>query len=106
MRDNSPAPMLPKDVAAYLTQAAAEVAQEQGVVPTAEADVSAWMLENMPAIVERARKLQENLLLKIHAGNTISILGKVLGARVWARVQHERITRQADSAINAALESH
>jgi hypothetical protein len=106
MSDNSPAPVLPKDAAAYLTQAAAEVAQEQGFAPTAEADVSPWMLENMPAIVDRARKLQENLLLKIHTDNTITTLGKVLGASVWARVRHERIKCQADRAINAALESH
>ncbi|MBP3062025.1 hypothetical protein SAMN05216576_107199 [Ectopseudomonas chengduensis] len=103
MTDSNPNPVLPKDVAAYLAQASAEIAREQGFAPAGEADVSGWMLENMPAIVDRARKLQERLLLKIHTGNTMTILEKVIGSRVWAQVQHGKITQKANRVINAAL---
>lgn len=103
MSDSSSNPALPKDVAAYLTQAAAEVAREQGFAPAGEVEVSGWMRENMPAIVDRARKLQESLLLKIHTSNTMTILEKVIGSRVWAQVQHRKITQQADRVISAAL---
>jgi len=90
---------IPEDVKAYMTQAATEIAKEQGFVPENENVMTEWLMTNRVAICERASKLMWALLEKMKQPEVTS----VLSASTWARVRNSENNRIANRAINDAL---
>jgi hypothetical protein len=88
--------------AAYLIQAATELATEQGFKPTSPDEMKIWLDRNIEAIVERSRNLQQECY-ETYTRNREPI-DKILGARMWGELQKRRIDRQVNRSIDKALQ--
>lgn len=100
--------LLPKDVKAYLIQAATEVAKEQGFCPEDQEASDAWFRANAQAIGQRAQDLQVNLINKLCADSgyykgTRARVAGLLAAKVWEEVNVREVHRQANRATEEAL---
>ena len=82
-------PNVSKSAAAYLLQAAVELATEEAFKPTSEAQMREWIDQNSLAIAERAQELQEELLIKFYEHH--QLINEVISTNIWEKVrQHEQ----------------
>ena len=82
-------PNVSKSAAAYLLQAAIELATEAEFEPTSEAQMREWIDRNSHAIAERAQELQEELLIKFYEHR--QLINEVISTNIWEKVrQHEQ----------------
>ena len=78
-----------KSAAAYLLQAAIELATEAKFEPTSEAQMHEWIDRNSHAIAERAQELQEELLIKFYEHR--QLINEAISTNTWEKVrQHEQ----------------
>jgi hypothetical protein len=78
-----------KSAAAYLLQAAIELATEAKFEPTSEAQMREWIDRNSLAIAERAQELQEELLIKFYEHR--QLINEAISTNIWEKVrQHEQ----------------
>jgi hypothetical protein len=100
--------LLPKDVKAYLIQAAAQVAKEQGFCPESQEASDTWFRANAVAIGDRARDLQIELLNKLTAESgyyrgTRDRVCRILAAKIWEEVNVREVRRRAGQEYAHAL---
>jgi hypothetical protein len=82
-------PNVSKSAAAYLLQAAIELATEAKFEPTSEAQMREWIDQNSLAIAERAQELQEELLIKFYEHR--QLINEAISTNIWEKVrQHEQ----------------
>ena len=82
-------PNVSKSAAAYLLQAAIELATEAKFEPTSEAQMREWIDQNSLAIAERAQELQEELLIKFYEHS--QLINEAISTNIWEKVrQHEQ----------------
>lgn len=90
-------PNVSKSAAAYLLQAAIELATEAKFEPTSEAQMHEWIDRNSHAlalaspwrIAERAQELQEELLIKFYEHR--QLINEAISTNTWEKVrQHEQ----------------
>ncbi len=82
-------PNVSKSAAAYLLQAAIELATEADFEPTSEAQTHEWIDQNSHAIAERAQELQEELLIKFYEHR--QLINEAISTNIWEKVrQHEQ----------------
>ncbi len=82
-------PNVSKSAAAYLLQAAIELATEAKFEPTSEAQMREWIDQNSLAIAERAQELQEELLIKFYEHR--QLINEAISTNIWGKVrQHEQ----------------
>jgi hypothetical protein len=82
-------PNVSKSAAAYLLQAAVELATEEAFKPTSEAQMREWIDQNSLAIAERAQELQEELLIKFYEHR--QLINEAISTNIWEKVrQHEQ----------------
>jgi hypothetical protein len=81
-------PNVSKSAAAYLLQAAIELATEADFKPTSEAQMREWIDRNSHAIAERAQELQEELLIKFYEHR--QLINEAISANIWGKVAHEQ----------------
>jgi hypothetical protein len=73
-------PNVSKSAAAYLLQAAIELATEAKFEPTSEAQMREWIDRNSHAIAERAQELQEELFVKFYEHRMV--INEVISANI------------------------
>ena len=81
-------PNVSKSAAAYLLQAAIELATEAKFEPTSEAQMHEWIDRNSHAIAERAQELQEELLIKFYEHR--QLINEAISTNIWEKVRHEQ----------------
>lgn len=82
-------PNVSKSAAAYLLQAAIELATEADFEPTSEAQMRQWIDRNSHAIAERAQELQNELLIKFYEHR--QLINEAISTNTWEKVrQHEQ----------------
>ena len=82
-------PNVSKSAAAYLLQAAIELATEAKFEPTSEAQMREWIDRNSHAIAERAQELQNELLIKFYEHR--QLINEAISTNIWEKVrQHEQ----------------
>jgi hypothetical protein len=82
-------PNVSKSAAAYLLQAAIELATEADFEPTSDAQMREWIDRNSYAIAERAQELQEELLIKFYEHR--QLINEAISTNIWEKVrQHEQ----------------
>jgi hypothetical protein len=81
-----------KSAAAYLLQAAIELATEAEFEPTCEAQMREWANQNSQAIAERAQELQEELFVKFYEHRMV--INEVISANIWEKIRLSDIDRQ------------
>ena len=82
-------PNVSKSAAAYLLQAAVELASEAAFEPTSEAQMREWIDRNSHAIAERAQELQEELFIKFYEHR--QLINEAISTNIWEKVrQHEQ----------------
>lgn len=82
-------PNVSKSAAAYLLQAAIELATEADFKPTSEAQMREWIDRNSHAIAERAQELQNELLIKFYEHR--QLINEAISTNTWEKVrQHEQ----------------
>jgi predicted transcriptional regulator len=81
-------PNVSKSAAAYLLQAAIELATEAKFEPTSEAQMHKWIDRNSHAIAERAQELQEELLIKFYEHR--QLINEAISTNIWGKVRHEQ----------------
>ena len=82
-------PNVSKSAAAYLLQAAIELATEAEFEPTNKEQTREWMNQNTQAIGERAQQLQEELSIKFYEHR--QLINEVISTNIWEKVrQHEQ----------------
>ena len=82
-------PNVSKSAAAYLLQAAIELATEAKFEPTSDAQMHEWIDGNSHAIAERAQELQEELLIKFYEHR--QLINEAISTNIWEKVrQHEQ----------------
>ena len=82
-------PNVSKSAAAYLLQAAIELATEADFKPTSEAQMREWIDRNSHAISERAQELQNELLIKFYEHR--QLINEAISTNTWEKVrQHEQ----------------
>jgi hypothetical protein len=82
-------PNVSKSAAAYLLQAAIELATEADFEPTSEAQMREWIDRNSHAIAERAQELQNELLIKFYEHR--QLINEAISTNTWEKVrQHEQ----------------
>lgn len=87
--DSPEIPNVSKSAAAYLLQAAIELATEAKFEPTSEAQMREWIDQNSLAIAERAQELQEELLIKFYEHR--QLINEAISTNIWEKVrQHEQ----------------
>jgi translation elongation factor EF-Ts len=85
-------PNASKSAAAYLLQAAIELATEADFEPTSEAQMREWANQNAQEIAERAQQLQEELLIKFYEHR--KVINEVISANIWEKIRLSDIDRQ------------
>jgi hypothetical protein len=98
-----------KSAAAYLLQAAIELATETDFEPECEAQMREWIDQNSHAlalaspwrIAERAQELQEKLFVKFSEHR--KVINKVISADTWKMLSRSDIDRQVWQEINDVL---
>ena len=79
-------------VAAYMIEAAVEIAKEQGFVPANENEVGCWMMNHREAIVKRAIEIQWNLLDRLGKNRKAKdALVTILSAQVWLAANQDKV---------------
>lgn len=79
-------------VAAYMIEAAVEIAKEQGFVPANENEVGCWMMNNREAIVKRAIDIQWNLFDRLERNRKAKdALVTILSAQVWLAANQDKV---------------
>ncbi|WP_373539836.1 hypothetical protein [Chamaesiphon sp.] len=82
-------PNVSTSAAAYLLQAAIELATEADFEPTSEAQMRQWIDRNSHAIAERAQELQNELLIKFYEHR--QLINEAISTNTWEKVrQHEQ----------------
>ena len=81
-------PNVSKSAAAYLLQAAIELATEADFEPTSEAQMREWIGRNSHAIAERAQELQEELLIKFYEHR--QLINEAISTNIWEKVRNEQ----------------
>ena len=81
-------PNVSKSAAAYLLQAAVELATEEAFKPTSEAQMREWIDQNSLAIAERAQELQEELLIKFYEHR--QLINEAISTNIWEKVRNEQ----------------
>jgi hypothetical protein len=81
-------PNVSKSAAAYLLQAAIELATEDEFEPTSEAQMREWIDRNSHAIAERAQALQEELFNKFCTHH--KVIAAILGADIWEKIHQAK----------------
>ena len=82
-------PNVSKSAAAYLLQAAIELATEAKFEPECEAQMREWIDRNSHAIAERAQELQEELFIKFYEHR--QLINEAISTNIWEKVrQHEQ----------------
>ena len=81
-------PNVSKSAAAYLLQAAIELATEADFEPTSEAQMREWIGRNSHAIAERAQALQEELFDKFCTHH--KVIAAILGADIWEKIHQAK----------------
>jgi hypothetical protein len=81
-------PNVAKSAAAYLLQAAIELATEADFEPTSEAQMHEWIDRNSHAIAERAQELQARLLIKFYEHG--QLINEAISTNIWEKLQHEQ----------------
>ena len=82
-------PNVSKSAAAYLLQAAIELATEADFEPECDAQMREWIERNSHAIAERAQELQEELLIKFYEHR--QLINEAISTNIWKKVrQHEQ----------------
>lgn len=84
-------------VAAYMIEAAVEIAKEQGFVPANENEVGCWMMNNREAIVKRAIDIQRCILDRIDK-KSMKALATIIGAQVWLAANAEQVKQVIEKA--------
>ena len=82
------------EIAAYMIEAAVEIAKEQGFVPANENEVGCWMMNmnNREAIVKRSIEIQWGLLDRLRKNpETMRALATILGAQVWLAANRNQV---------------
>jgi hypothetical protein len=85
-------PNVSKSAAAYLLQAAIELATEADFEPTSDAQMREWIDRNSQEIAERAQQLQEELLIKFYEHRMV--INEVISANIWEKIRLSDIDRQ------------
>jgi hypothetical protein len=85
-------PNVSKSAAAYLLQAAVELATEEAFKPTSEAQMREWIDQNSLAIAERAQELQEELLIKFYEHR--QLINEAISTNIWEKIGLSDIDRQ------------
>jgi hypothetical protein len=82
------------EIAAYMVEAAVEIAKKQGFVPANENEVGCWMMNNREAITKRSIEIQWGLLdrLKKHP-EAMRTPSTILSAQVWLAANREQVNR-------------
>lgn len=75
--------MIPKDVEAYLVEAAANVAKKQGFVPETPERAKQWMAQNIVEVAKEAMRLQEQTFLKFLKNQ--DLVTDLYTAKTWSR---------------------
>lgn len=94
-------PNVSKSAAAYLLQAAIELATEAAFEPTNEDQMREWANQNSQAIAERAQELQEKLFVKFYEHR--KVINKVISADTWKMLSRADIDCQVWQEINDVL---
>jgi hypothetical protein len=81
-------PNVSKSAAAYLLQAAIELATEADFEPISDAQMREWIDRNSHAIAERAQALQEELFDKFCTHH--KVIAAILGADIWEKVHQAK----------------
>ena len=82
-------PNVSKSAAAYLLQAAIELATEADFEPISDAQMREWIDRNSHAIAERAQELQNELLIKFYEHR--QLINEAISTNTWEKVrQHEQ----------------
>jgi hypothetical protein len=92
---------LPKDVAAYLIEAAQIIAKEQGFTPESEIESARWMRANMRAIAAKASELQIDTYNRFSENQ--ETVTKIMAAKVWGDIRRQDATAQENQAIARVL---
>ena len=82
-------PNVSKSAAAYLLQAAIELATETDFEPTSEAQMREWIDQNSLAIAERAQELPEKLFVKFYEHR--KVINEVISTNIWEKVRRADI---------------
>jgi len=79
------------EIAAYMVEAAVEIAKEQGFVPANENEVGCWMMNNREVIVSRAIDIQRGILDRINNKKAKNALVTILSAQVWLAANQDKV---------------
>ena len=80
------------EIAAYMIEAAVEIAKKQGFFPASANEVGCWMMNNREAIVKRSIEIQWGLLDRLRKNpETMRALATILGAQVWLAANRDQV---------------
>jgi hypothetical protein len=79
------------EIAAYMIEAAVEIAKEQGFSPANENEVGCWMMNNREAIVTRAIDIQRGILDRRDNREAMRALSTILSAQVWLAANRNQV---------------
>lgn len=98
---------LPKDVAAYLSNAAKSLMAEQNFIPSTENQALEWMQKNAKQICERARESMQNLLCKIlDKPELMQKVSDTISASIYKKLRSQKTETKFNSRYVAyALEN-
>lgn len=92
-------PDLTPAVKAYMIEAAAEIAKEQGFSPASANEVGCWMMNNREAIVKRSIETQWGLLDRLKKNpEAMRALSTILSAQVWLAANTEQVKQVIEEA--------
>lgn len=94
--------VLPPDAAAYLLDAAEEIAYEQRFKPSSPEAMQEWLSANQPEIIKRATELQYDLLSKMTTpdGNKVK---ELISITVWTEFNQRKLISGANAAIEEVI---
>ncbi len=88
------------EIAAYMVEAAVEIAKKQGFVPANENEVGCWMMNNREAIVKRTIEIQWSLLDRLKKNpDAMRALSTILSAQVWIKANIDQANQEMQKAI-------
>ena len=85
------------EIAAYMIEAAVEIAKKQGFVPANENEVGCWMMSNREVIVRRAIDIPRCILDRIDK-KSMKALATIIGAQVWLAANAEQVKQVIEKA--------
>lgn len=88
---------IPDDVKAYLSEAACQIAQEQGFKPQDESEMGDWLNANLKPIAERASMIQWSLLNRMEPHKKEVV--QILAAKVWGQIRRQQINQAENKMI-------